>query len=274
MYSELALSPDGQKLAYEEGPSGGARSDVWIADLAHGGQFQLTSSGKATAPCWTPDGASVAYAAPAGDAILRQRADGGGAAEVLWRTTQLVPITLDSFAPDGSALLFTITGLPTRADIFLLPLSGERAAHALISTPGAETLGRISPNGRWIAYTGEYEAGQQIYAQAFPSLAGRWQLSRGGGSAPRWSRDGKELFYMSGDQMFVVPIRQEPTFSPGEPRSLFRIEQPTSSEWSNIYDVAPDGKRFIVLVRQKDTTKTPRIDVILNFDKRLAGAAP
>jgi serine/threonine-protein kinase len=273
MYDELELSPDGQKLAYEEGPSGGARSDLWIADLAHGGQFQLTSNGKARSPCWTPDGASVAFAGPAGDAILRQRADGSGAAEVLWRSNQLVPITLDSFVPDGSALLFTMTGMPTRADIFLLPLSGERSARALISTPAAETLGRISPNGRWIAYTGEYTAGQQIYVQSFPSLAGRWPASRGGGSAPRWSRDGKELFYLSGDQMFAVPVRQEPTFSPGEPRALFRIELPSPSEWSDIYDVAPDGKRFIVLVRRKDSTRTPRIDVILNFGKRLAGGA-
>ena len=274
MYFQLALSPDGQKLAYEEGPSGGARSDVWIADFAHGGQFQLTSNGKARSPCWTPDGGSVVFAGPAGDAILRQRADGGGAAEVLWRSTQLVPITVDSVVPDGSALLFTLSGLPTRSDIFLLPLSGERRARTLIATPGAETLGRISPNGRWIAYTGEYAAGQQIYVQAFPSLAGRWQASRGGGSAPRWSRDGRELFYVSGDQMFAVPIQQEPTFSPGEPRALFRIEQPGSSEWSDIYDVAPDGKRFVVLVRQKDSTQAPRIDVILNFGKRLAGGVP
>jgi hypothetical protein len=116
-------------------------------------------------------------------------------------------------------------------------------------------------------------AGQQIYVQAFPSLAGRWQVSRGGGSAPRWSRDGRELFYVSGDQMFAAPIQQEPTFSPGEPRPLFRIEHPGSSEWSDIYDVAPDGKRFVVLVRQKDSTKAPRIDVILNFGKRLAEGA-
>ena len=274
MYNEVALSPDGQKLAYEEGPSGGARSDVWIADLAHGGQFQLTSNGKARSPRWTPDGMGIAFAGPSGDAILRQRADGGGAAEVLWRSTQLVPITLDSFVPDGSALLFTMTGLPSRADIFLLPLSGERRARTLISTPSAETLGRISPDGRWIAYTGEYAAGQQIYVQAFPSLAGRWQVSRSGGSAPRWSRDGTELFFVSEDQMFAVPIQREPTFSPGEPRALFRVEQPASSEWSDIYDVAPDGKRFVVLVRQKDSTKTPRIDVVLNFSKRLAGEKP
>jgi hypothetical protein len=74
--------------------------------------------------------------------------------------------------------------------------------------------------------------------------------------------------------MFAVPIQQEPTFAPGEPRALFRMEQPSSNEWSDIYDVAPDGKRFVVLVRRKDSTKAAHIDIILNFGKRLAGAAP
>ncbi len=274
IYTSVRLSPNGQKLAYPEGPAAGARSDVWIADLSHGGQFQLTSSGRAHSPCWTPDGASLVYATPNGDAILRQRADGGGGAEILWKSSQLVRITTDSFAPDGSALLFTLTGLPSRTDIFLLPLSGERRARTLIATPDAETGGMISPNGHWLAYTGEYESGQQVYIQPFPSLAGRWQVSRRGGAAPRWSRDGKELFFVSGEEVFAVPIQQAPTFSPGEPQPLFRIDRPGSSEWSDIYDVTPDGKRFIVLVRQKDSTKAPRIDVILNFGRRLAEGAP
>jgi len=273
IYSSIALSPDGQKLAYSEGPAGGARTDIWIADLSHGGQFQLTSNGQAQTPCWTPDGTSLGYSSPASEAIMRQRADGGGAAEILWSSTQLLPISTDSFAPDGSALLFTLSGLPTRADIFLLPLSGERKARALIATPGAETGAKISPDGRWLAYTGEYEAGQQVYVQAFPSLAGRWQVSRTGGAAPRWSRDGKELFYASAEKIFAVPIRHAPTFSRGEPQPLFRIDRPGSIEGSEFYDVTPDGKRFVVLVRQKDSTKAPRIDVILNFTKRLTGGA-
>jgi hypothetical protein len=159
-------------------------------------------------------------------------------------------------------------------DILLLPISGQRTPRPLIATPSAENIGRISPDGRFIAYAGQYGAAQQIYVQAFPSLAGRWQVSRGQGSAPHWSRDGKELFYVSEDQMFAVPIRQEPTFSLGEPRALFRIAQQGASEWSDIYDVAPDGRRFVVIVRRKDSTQAPRIDVVLNFGKRLAGGAP
>jgi len=273
VYSQVAISPDGKKLAYGEGPGGGARSDIWIADLVHGGQFQLTSNGKAQVPRWTPDGASVVYSSPTGNAIMRQRADGSGAAEVLWKSTRLVPIAVDSFTPDGSALIFSMTGLPTRADIYLLPLSGTREARALIATPGAEVLGKISPDGRWIAYTGQYEAGEQIYVQPFPSLAGRWQVSRSGGSTALWSRDGRELFFVSGDQLFAAPLKPAPAFSPGEPRPLFRIDRPSALEWSDIFDVAPDGRRFIVLVQKKDPKKAARIDVILNFGRRLAEGA-
>jgi serine/threonine-protein kinase len=97
-FSEIALSPDGQKLAFAEGPAGGGRSDIWIADLARGGQFQLTSTGRAASPRWAPDGKSVVFATPGGDSILRQPADGSSAAEVLWKSTLTVPINVNSFA--------------------------------------------------------------------------------------------------------------------------------------------------------------------------------
>jgi serine/threonine-protein kinase len=269
LYTEISLSPDGQKLAYAEGPSGGARSDVWIADLAHSGYFQLTSTGQAAAPTWTRDGASVVFSTPAGDAVLRQRADGSAAAEVLWRSPYGVPITTDSFAPDGSALLVTLNGLPSQADIFRVPLTGDHTAQTLIATPRAEHEGMISPNGRWIAYTGEYESGAQIYVQPYPSLAGRWQISRSGGAGPRWSHDGNELFFVWNDQIFEVPIREAPTFAPGEPRGLFKIESPASREWNQMYDISPDSKRFILLVGQKESKAQPHLDVILNFGRHL-----
>jgi serine/threonine protein kinase/Tol biopolymer transport system component len=273
-YAQIALSPDGQKLAYAVGPGGGARSDIWIADLAQRAQFQLTSTGQAASPCWTPDGASVAFSTPAGDVILRQRVDGKGAAEVLWQSPLKVPITMDSFLPDGSAVLATLSGLPTRNDVFLISLTGDRAARALIGTPDAEQRGMISPDGRWLAYTGEYEGRSHVYVQPYPGLAGRFQISRTGGAAPRWSRDGKELFFTWNDEVFAVPIRLSPTFTPGEPRPVFKIERPPRSEWGDIYDISPDGKRFIFLVHQRETNRSTRLNVVLNFTKHLAGAAP
>jgi Tol biopolymer transport system component len=272
LYNEIALSPDGRRLAYTAGPGGGSRSDVWIADLVHGGQYQLTSTGQAAAPGWTPDGKSVVYATPAGDAVFRQPAD-GGAAEVMWKSPYRVPILIDSITPDGSMLLVTLSGLATRADIFAVPLAGGGAAHPLIATPEPEHRGMISPDGRWIAYCGEYEGGAQVYVQKYPDLAGRFQISRNGGAAPRWSRDGTELFYIWNDEVFAVPIRREPAFAPGEPHPIFKIERPIPRDWQDVYDVSPDGKRFLVLSLQKETNQAPRLHVILNFGRLLAPPA-
>jgi hypothetical protein len=79
---------------------------------------------------------------------------------------------------------------------------------------------------------------------------------------------------MNGDQLYSVPIKQGTEFLPGEPRLLFRIERPVVTEWNEIYDVAPDGKRFLFLVRSKEASKAPRVDVVLNFSKKLTGATP
>ena len=269
-YTSVALSPNGESLAYGVGPGGGARSDVWIADLVHSSRFQLTFTGQAVAPCWTPDGKSVVFSTPAGDAVFRQRADGTGSAEVLWTSPYRVQITSDSFLPDGSALLVTIYGLPSRSDILFVPLSGDRVARPLVATPGAEYQGMISPDGRWIAYTGEYDGSGQIYVQPYPSLAGRWQISRQGGFGPRWSRDGSELFFSWNDEIVAVPIQRSPTFAPGEPHSLFKIERPAAIERNDFFVVAPDGKRFVALVREKDTAvQAPRLNVALHFDRQL-----
>ena len=75
-------------------------------------------------------------------------------------------------------------------------------------------------------------------------------------------------------QRFAVPIQQAPTFSPGTPRKLFRIERPGSSEWGDIYDVAPDSNRFVVLLRQEESKRKPRLEVIVNFRKTLAEGTP
>ena len=266
LYTDISLSPDGQRLAYAEGPAGGARSEVWIADLARGGRYQLTSDGRAGSPIWTPDGKAIIYSTPVGDTILSRAADGTGAAEVLWKSTLVVPIAVDSIAPDGSTLLFTLSGLPTRTDIYMLPISEKREARPFIATPGAESWGMISPDGRWVAYGAQYEAGQQVYVQGFPGLAGRWQVSENGGLRPRWARDGREIYYSYNNEIYSVPIRPGVLFAPGEPRKLFRIERPDLADQSNvIFDVSPDGKRFVALVRRPETSGAPRLDVVLGW---------
>ncbi|MGE5233177.1 MAG: protein kinase domain-containing protein [Acidobacteriota bacterium] len=273
-FSAPALSPDGRRLAIVEGLGGGARSDLWIADLEHGDQFQLTANGNAGSAGWSPDGKSLVFSTTNGDSLLRQPADGRGAPEVLCRFAETVPIGVNSFTPDGSAVLITRFGLPTRADISSVSLTGAHAVHPLLASAANEQDAVVSPDGRWIAYSGQYDRGAQIYVQPYPSLAGRWQVSRNGGEQPRWSHDGTELFFLAGTALYAAPVHLSPTFSYGEPQRLFDAAAAGPSEYLGNYDVAPDGKRFLFVIRQTAAQQTqPRIDVILNWTQHLLEGA-
>jgi len=265
-YDSLALSPDGRRLAIAEGPGGGRNTNIWIVDIADGNALQLTSDGKAGSSRWAPDGKSLVYSPTAGDALFRMAADGRGVRETLCQFTDSVPISVDSFDPGGATLLVTRYGLTGhRADVDAIAMAGSHAVTPFLATEAPEMNAVISPDGRWVAYTGDYERGQQIYVQAYPTLAGRWQLSRDGGIRPRWSADGTELFYLSGYTMMAAPVRTSPTFSYGESRPLFTIDNPGGSEFTSNYEVAPDGKRFYIIRKKTSPADAgARIDVILH----------
>jgi hypothetical protein len=153
-------------------------------------------------------------------------------------------------------------------------MAGSHAVTPFLATAAPEMNAVISPGGRWVAYTGEYERGQQIYVQAYPTLAGRWQVSRDGGFRPHWSADGSELFYLAGYTMMAVPVRTSPTFSYGEARPIFTIENPGGSEYTSNYDVAPDGKRFYLIEKKRSEADAgARIDVILQGAEHLRSLA-
>jgi hypothetical protein len=265
-YDSLAVSPDGRRLAIGEGPGGGSSTDVWVADLADGNTLQLTSDGKAGSVRWMRDGLSLVYSTTAGSDLVRVPADGRAAPEPLCRFAESVPISVDSFSPDGSVLLVTRFGLAGhRADVDAVAIAGLHSVTPLLGTPAPEMNAAISPDGRRIAYTADYGRGEQIYVQGYPTLAGRWQVSRDGGSHAHWSTDGKELFFISGYTMMAVPVRTAPAFSYGEPKPLFTIENPAGSEYASNYDLSADGKRFYLIRKKKSAGDTgARIDVVLH----------
>ncbi|MGE5277746.1 MAG: protein kinase domain-containing protein, partial [Acidobacteriota bacterium] len=270
-YTDIALSPDGRRLAYAVGAGGGAASDIWIMDLPHGSPFQLTSDGEAGSPLWTPDGRAIAYSNPNGDAVIRRSADGRGSPEILWKPAEHVPVRPDAFTPDGSKLLLSQFGLPNRGNILLLPARAGSVASPLIETQQEERDAALSPDGRWIAYSAQYSGAPEIYVQAFPEVAGRWQVSRQGGVSPRWSRDGRELFSLRGGGLVAGPVALQPTFSSGPAKALFRVESLMKrGEWSLHYDVAPEGRRFVFLVDQPSPKASPRIDVTLGWTQHLS----
>ena len=110
-------------------------------------------------------------------------------------------------------------------DLWLLPLCGERKPIALLDGPFVETLGQISPDGKWLAYDSNETGTGDVYVQPFPRGAGKWKVSTNGASHPRWRQNGRELFYLtqqSNGKMMSVDVKATgTTFDAGAPKELF-----------------------------------------------------
>jgi Tol biopolymer transport system component len=149
-----------------------------------------------------------------------------------------------------------------------LPLDGDRKPAPFLQTEFDETEGRLSPDGRWMAYTSNESGAEEIYVQSFTRTvgasgsrtAGKWRISTGGGSNPKWRRDGKELFYVAHDgKLMVVEVKSASTFEADIPRGLFETRQP-----DRLYAVTSDGQRFLLksMVAQAGA---PSVTVVLNW---------
>jgi len=130
----------------------------------------------------------------------------------------------------------------------LLPVAGGEPTRFLTSK-GSEANGQISPDGKWVAYASDESGEWEIYVTSFPGATGKWQVSRGGGTEPRWRGDGNEIYYIGASGMLTaVPVNAQSAFATGTPTPLFQIQgrAPISSTDVFTYDVAKDGKRFLV----------------------------
>lgn len=164
------------------------------------------------------------------------------------------------------------------ADLWVLPLFGERKPFPFTQTPFTELFGEISPDGRWLAYHSTESGRSEVYVRPFPSGSGKWPVSTDGGVYVRWRRDGKELFYVnnisgfSGSPLMAVSIQTDgSTFRAGIPKVLFDTHLSAGTRHpggpANSFAVAPDGQRFL-LPMTAGSAREPApstITVVLNW---------
>jgi eukaryotic-like serine/threonine-protein kinase len=240
---------------------------------------RLTFEGSANVvPVWTPDGKRIAFASNKEGTlkIFWQLADGNGGRERL--TTSQDPQLPGSWSADGQLLTFTETSPATGNDIWVLRMSDHKA-QPFLQTPFNEGAPRFSPNGRWLAYVSDESGRFEIYVQPYPGPGGKWLISTEGGTEPVWNRNGRELFYRSGDKkMMAVDIITQPSFSAGKPRMLFEgqyLANPLPNGTQPFYDVSPDGQRFLMLKPIEQAGATPtQINVVLNWTEELKRLVP
>ena len=271
-YLNPRLSPDGRRVAVSITEQ---EAQIWLYDLSRDTMTRLTFDGIANnAPTWTPDGKRIVFDSNRGGAsnLFWQMADGSGGLERL-DTSEYLQVPM-SWSPDGQILAFFEVGPTTGRDIWVLRMS-DRKAQTFLRTPFNEDAARFSPDGRWIAYVSDESGRDEVYAQPFPGPGGKWQISTDGGTEPVWNRNGRELFYRSGNKMMVADIATQLSFVAGKPRMLFEGQyQPTPGTAPN-YDVSSDGQRFLMLKPSEQAQAAPtQINVVLNWFEELKQKVP
>jgi eukaryotic-like serine/threonine-protein kinase len=249
-----ALSPDEKTIVLNISDPSGAMGDIWLQDLGRGVLSRFTFEiGSSSSPVWSPDGSRIAFSfrsAGTDYAIYQKDVTGTGKQELLWHTG--VNGSPWDWSPDGKFIVYSDYADKTKYDLLLLPLQGDHKPIPYLQTPFNEVHAQFSPDGRWMAYVSDESGQPEVYVQRIPASGGKWQISAGGGNYPRWRRDGKELFYIAGDQkLMALPVKTVGApagpFEVGSPQPLFGVEPiGTSINSSFPYQPAADGQRFLV----------------------------
>jgi hypothetical protein len=168
---------------------------------------------------------------------------------------------------DNDSFLVTRIQPDSMGDIFLVSISGAFEPRPLIATRAYEGGAQLSPDGRWLTYVSDASGWSEILVRPYPALERQWQVSEGAGIQPRWSRDGREIFYRDGTSLVAVPFngaRAEPVI--GKPVPLFQDDYEFGQGITIAnYDVAPEG-RWIFLRRE---SQAGTLRVVLNWTEEL-----
>ncbi|HEU4723065.1 MAG TPA: protein kinase [Gemmatimonadaceae bacterium] len=241
------FSPDGRRLAYGAFGAGRRTSDLWILDLDEGTTRRFTDDADdSNDPQWSADGAMIAYSAnaPRGKDLLLRKLGGTTSSVLARREGTQFP---SDWARDGSALLVTEEAGPDRHDILVQPTDGSTPS-AYAATSADETAARISPDGRWVAYTSDHSGRPEVYLDSYPTARRPVAVSSDGGAHPVWRGDGRELYYWHDGALVAVRLGASSGDAPpvaGARTVLFRA--PYQVGVNTMYDVSPDGERFVIV---------------------------
>ena len=281
-YYNPALSPNGKRLALEIHTGKG--SDIWVYDEDGDTLARLTFGENNSFPVWTPDGQRIVYTSQekGGPANLWWiRADGSGDAQRLIQG-QYTQNARSWRPPDGKVLAFRQTNPSTGWDVMTVAIEGNEKSgwkpgepQPFANSVSHEMEPAFSPDGRWIAYASSESGPFEVYVRAFPGPSSKSQVSNGGGNFPKWSSNGKELFYRTLDNKITVVTytASGDSFHLDKPRLWSPGEFP--DHWLGVFmynfDPHPDGKRFVVL-KVPDTERKAavnKVNMILNWFEEL-----
>jgi len=246
-HQSIEILPDDQRAAMSVVDPTRRTRDIWIFDIPRGVRTRFTfDPTEERSAIGSPDGRFIAFNSNRTGAleIYRKLASGAGDEELMFGDGRSKdPL---SWSPDGRFLVFRVTTETSSNDIMALPLMEEGKPIPLVATPFDENYAKVSPDGRWLAYTSDESGRFEVYVTSFPAASGKWQVSTDGGSFPRWRGDGRELYYLApGNVLTAVTVAGTASaFTVEQPQALFKTNLPNQPGYP--YAVMRDGQRFLV----------------------------
>ena len=272
-YITVALSPDTTQVAVARTDPQASNVDLWLHDLARNIPSRFTfHPSQDWHAVWSPDGSRIVYAAGRdGPFNLYQKvSSGSGSEEALLQSGE--GKRPHDWSRDGRFIVYSNQDPKTGFDLWVLPVGAgaDRKPVPYLKTEFDETQAQFSPDGRWMAYVSNESIRTQVYVQPFPASGGKRQVSAEGGRQPRWRRDGKELFFVAPDgKLMSAEVKTAPKFEATVPQALFQTRiLSAASQFVHYYDVAPDGRRFLINSLLQETASAP-ITVVLNWREGL-----
>jgi len=222
-----------------------------------------------------PDGKRILFRSDRsgpGNNLFLKLADGTGADEQITKLGMNVP---SSITRDGKLAFFDKPDPKTGQDIWMVPLESEHKPVVVLQSQFAELAPEISPDGMFLAYVSNESGRTEIYVRSFPGPGGKWQISTEGGTEPLWARNGRELFYRSGENTMAADITPGLPFKAGTPHKLFegKYEQRPNGSYPN-YDISPDGQHFLMVKAGAQTEAAAQLHVVLSWFTELQQRVP
>jgi len=278
IYGTPRFAPDGRRMAVSLLRD--ENWDVWVYDIERDVATRVTfGEGYDADPVWSPDGQWIAYEGEVNgkDGILKKRADGTGEPEVVVVPGKLTYPAPDSWSPDARSLVVQAVGAKGGQDIWLVDVDGKSEPLPLIQSPYNEAGVQFSRDGRFLAYESNETGRPEVFVSSLPMGQGKWQISDGGGSQPRWSRDGRELFYRTADGLMSVQLAIDGGgLHPGKPVSLFKGVYLGGLRGLLLpgynfpdYDVAPSGQSFAMFEGRGEKRQASRAKVVIGWFQEL-----
>jgi Tol biopolymer transport system component len=270
-YSRARISPDGRHILFDRATPGLGSFDLFSYDVERGVEQRLTTDPTSEiGGVWLPGGDAMFSGGVPPHLVRRNLASG---AEQAMLPPPNFSLTED-VSPDGRTFVFTMRTPRGNFDIWTLSLTGPPKPAPLMETPFDEMSVRFSPDGRHIAFASDESGRFEVYVAPFPLTGDKIRVSAGGANLPRWSRDGRELFYLSADlHLVAVPVRPGPAPSFGAPQRLFSVSR--AAKWDDVrttdswpdFDVAADG-RFLAIIPQPANHEP--LTAVLNWQHEIA----